>query len=209
VSLERRLKELAQASLRIHASLSADDVLAAAAAEARALLGVHVAVCHLEEAAAPPRIQASLSGAYPSLDRVPAGELTWLEAPMAGPASAWRGGVRVAAPVTGDFREDDETILGGIAEVAAVAIENARVHRVIEDAARSHDVRLQTLAHDLRNHLNTIAMSTALLRDHLATREMALVERIQRAANRMNLLLAEVADAMNPTDPRLRVPPPE
>ena len=68
---------------------------------------------------------------------------------------------------------------------------------------RSNCAREQMLAgvaHDLRNPLNTLAMSTGLLKDDLAgdsveaKRELALVARIERAADRMKRLVDDLAE---------------
>lgn len=67
-----------------------------------------------------------------------------------------------------------------------------------DDAARARDALFAGIAHDLRNPLNTFAMSTGLLKDDLeggeldAARALSLVKRMERAATRMQLLIDDL-----------------
>jgi K+-sensing histidine kinase KdpD len=67
-----------------------------------------------------------------------------------------------------------------------------------DDASRARDALFAGIAHDLRNPLNTFAMSTGLLKDDLeggevdATRALSLVKRMERAAQRMQVLIDDL-----------------
>ena len=70
-----------------------------------------------------------------------------------------------------------------------------------DDATRARDALFAGIAHDLRNPLNTFAMSTGLLKDDLesgevdAPRALSLVKRMERAAQRMQVLIDDLVVA--------------
>lgn len=70
-----------------------------------------------------------------------------------------------------------------------------------DDASRARDALFAGIAHDLRNPLNTFAMSTGLLKDDLeggdldAARALSLVKRMERAAQRMQVLIDDLVVA--------------
>jgi signal transduction histidine kinase len=70
-----------------------------------------------------------------------------------------------------------------------------------DDATRARDALFAGIAHDLRNPLNTFAMSTGLLKDDLeggeldTTRALSLVKRMERAALRMQVLIDDLVVA--------------
>lgn len=70
-----------------------------------------------------------------------------------------------------------------------------------DDATRARDALFAGIAHDLRNPLNTFAMSTGLLKDDLeggevdVARAISLVKRMERAAQRMQVLIDDLVVA--------------
>src|SRR6188768_2740987 len=82
-----------------------------------------------------------------------------------------------------------------LAALEEVALEAARVRCELRSATRVREVLLASVAHDLRNPLNTFAMSTGLLRDDLESpdferaRAVSLVTRMERASTRMQRLI--------------------
>jgi signal transduction histidine kinase len=70
-----------------------------------------------------------------------------------------------------------------------------------DDATRARDALFAGIAHDLRNPLNTFAMSTGLLKDDLEggevdpARALSLVKRMERAAQRMQVLIDDLVVA--------------
>jgi signal transduction histidine kinase len=70
-----------------------------------------------------------------------------------------------------------------------------------DDATRGRDALFAGIAHDLRNPLNTFAMSTGLLKDDLesgevdAARALSLVKRMERAAQRLQVLIDDLVVA--------------
>lgn len=71
----------------------------------------------------------------------------------------------------------------------------------LESATRAREVLLAGVAHDLRNPLNTFAMSAGLLREDLEgpdldrTRALSLLTRMDRAAMRMQWLIDDLLEA--------------
>lgn len=78
--------------------------------------------------------------------------------------------------------------------------EIARLRSALESATRSREALLAGVAHDLRNPLNTFAMSTGLLRDDLehgdvdVARALSLVQRMERAAQRMQNMIEDLVE---------------
>src|SRR5207245_1248115 len=104
----------------------------------------------------------------------------------------------------------------GLADRAALAIENARLFRETEDAraalaaqlasearrrleaeeqARFAETFVGMLGHDLRNPLNAIVMTTRLLRRLAkAPNELTAVERVHSSAMRMSNMVGQLLD---------------
>jgi PAS domain S-box-containing protein len=113
------------------------------------------------------------------------------------------------------YTEADLAFARGLAERAALAIDNARLFREVEDAreatkaqlvaeerrrleaeeqTRFADTFVGILGHDLRNPLNAIIMTTRLLRRVPTPSEQNAVQRIQSSAQRMSNMVAQLLD---------------
>jgi len=114
------------------------------------------------------------------------------------------------------YGEADLAFARALADRAALAIENARLFREVEDAraaiaaqltqeerrrleaeeqARFAETFVGILGHDLRNPLNAIMMTTRLLRRLAnAPKEMTAVERVHSSALRMSNMVAQLLD---------------
>lgn len=77
----------------------------------------------------------------------------WLAAPLVGRDGRNIGLIQLSDKYQGEFTEDDEAVLVQMAQMASVAIENARLVEDLRDASRRKDEFLATLAHELRNPL--------------------------------------------------------
>lgn len=83
----------------------------------------------------------------------------------------------------------------------ALALESAKLRNEVKTSTRAREVLLASVAHDLRNPLNTFAMSTGLLRDDLESpdfersRAVSLVTRMERASTRMQRLIEDLLEA--------------
>lgn len=80
---------------------------------------------------------------------------------------------------------------------AALAVDNARLYQQACQAIRARDDLLAIVSHDLRNPLNTIALSTSLLLDREPDRRTLTrrpLEVIKRTTDRMNVLLRDLLE---------------
>jgi PAS domain S-box-containing protein len=102
----------------------------------------------------------------------------------------------------------DLRLAAGLAERAALAIENARLYRAAERAIKTRDEVLGVVAHDLRNPLGNILLQTAILRqpELAAGRGPAwAAERIERAALHMERLIQDLMDVASLEAGRLSI----
>jgi signal transduction histidine kinase len=100
---------------------------------------------------------------------------------------------------------DDDGVLDlaltQLATVAGLALEGARLRARVEGIAKAREALLASVSHDLRNPLNTFAMSAGLLRDDLErndidpARGISLISRMERGTSRMQALIEELVEA--------------
>lgn len=94
-----------------------------------------------------------------------------------------------------------EAALRILATVAGLVLESARLRASADGSQRTREQLLASISHDLRNPLNTFAMSAGLLRDDLErndidrTRGLSLVSRMERSTSRMEGLIEDVVEA--------------
>jgi signal transduction histidine kinase len=86
-----------------------------------------------------------------------------------------------------------------VAHRAAIAIDHARLHRQTQRAVQDREVILNIVSHDLRNPLNTLLMSAALLREDLpadggSETSVKALAMIQRSVGRMERLIGDLLD---------------
>jgi signal transduction histidine kinase len=199
---------------RLRAALQPDDVLDAAAEEARALTGArHAWAARLENgnvtsvrsasddragSAEPPSPPfAALVTTAKSVARVEQG---FLAVALLGSGNVIEG--ILAVPGTSSSADGNaEAALGQLAAVVGLALEAARLRVRVEAVTKARETLLASVSHDLRNPLNTFAMSAGLLRDDLerndvdATRGISLVSRMERATSRMQGLIEDLVEA--------------
>jgi PAS domain S-box-containing protein len=95
------------------------------------------------------------------------------------------------------YAERDRCLLEKVASRAALALENARLYRVAQEALQTRDDVLGIVAHDLRNPLGTILIQAGVLKDTDPARPVRgarPAEVIERAARRMNRLIQDLLD---------------
>lgn len=112
--------------------------------------------------------------------------------------------VQAAAQAFADTLPDDAEGEQARSELAALVTGHlARVdaqHR-LDVAVRAREALMASVAHDLRNPLNTFAMSSGLLRDDLerndvdVTRALGLAARMERATIKMQSLIEDLLEA--------------
>jgi signal transduction histidine kinase/CheY-like chemotaxis protein len=98
-----------------------------------------------------------------------------------------------------DYTACDRVLAREIAARCATLIERARLVEAASESARTQGELMAVLATELRNPLSAVLMSSVLLvktfvGDAAATRPLAQAETIQRAAERMNRVLADLVD---------------
>jgi K+-sensing histidine kinase KdpD len=126
--------------------------------------------------------------------------LTWTAAHLraATTPDEVRTAIAEASQQLGDGAVPATTVLAALEEVA---LDAARARADLKSATRLREVLLASIAHDLRNPLNTFAMSAGLIRDDLEgssfdrTRALSLLGRMDRASGRMQGLIEDLLDA--------------
>ncbi|WP_437589554.1 ATP-binding protein [Sorangium sp. So ce1000] len=251
-----QLAQLTEATLRIHRSLSLNELIQRTTDEARALLDAGVAASRLAArgVAQRPLTGISLSEEYAAredrdgirevalglierrstsvrltgdeiasdptcadvLSRSPA-ELhprSLLAAPLRGRDGQCIGSIQLIDRRDGPFVESDEVLLTQLAQSASVALENARLYNEAQAATRARDDLLAIVSHDLRNPLNTFAITASLLRSDLLQRKdgddddaVQLVDRMDRGIQSMTRLIEDLLDASRIEAGRLVVSP--
>jgi signal transduction histidine kinase/ActR/RegA family two-component response regulator len=118
----------------------------------------------------------------------------WLAAPIVARDGRNMGVIQVADKIDGDFDESDERIAVQLAQMAAVAIESARLNEDLRrsraaaiEADRRKDEFLAMLGHELRNPLAPIltALDLMQLRGGGGEREREVIERQVRHVARL------------------------
>jgi PAS domain S-box-containing protein len=103
------------------------------------------------------------------------------------------------------YGSEDLSLAQALAQRASLAIENARLYLVAQDALRTRDEVLGIVAHDLRNPLNAILMQSDLIKREGHEPERRPVEAIRRSASRMNRLIEDLLDITRMEAGRLTV----
>lgn len=126
--------------------------------------------------------------------------LTWTAAHLRAAATPEdvRTAIAEAAGQLGDGAVPASMVLSMLEELA---LDGARLRSDLRAATRVREALLASVAHDLRNPLNTFAMSAGLLRDDLEgpdldrTRALSLLSRMDRASTRMQVLIEDLLEA--------------
>jgi signal transduction histidine kinase len=126
--------------------------------------------------------------------------LTWTSAHLREAVSPEdvRAAIVEARAQLGDGSLPAPAVLTALEEVA---LDAARARAELRNATRLREVLLAGVAHDLRNPLNTFAMSAGLLRDDLEgpdfdrDRALSLLSRMDRACSRMQGLIDDLVEA--------------
>jgi len=96
------------------------------------------------------------------------------------------------------YTSEDVKLAEELGRRAALAVENARLYDEAQLATKARDDMLAVVAHDLRNPLNTIYMSSQLLMEIVSKVEHPTEHRqvaiVQRAADRMNRLIQDLLE---------------
>ena len=93
------------------------------------------------------------------------------------------------------YQMADHALFEELAQHAALALDNAELYQKARLASRARDEMVTVVSHDLRNPLNVITMSLALVRrEQLGPNLQRVVDRVERSANQMLRLINDLLD---------------
>jgi len=232
-----RLSGLAEASLAIASALSLDDVLQMITDQAAKVIHSRFAMIWLkvEENAQTRTIWATSSGAegtrediddatVAALDEIAstikstilltgrpleklAGPDAMLAAPLLEREGRTAGLLMLAERPNAAFNADDEAVLTQLAQMASVAVQNARLYREAQDANRAKDDFLATLAHELRTPMTGILGWVQMLKiDGVAQNDVdTAIEMIEGSTRVQARLVEDLLDVSRIIAGKLRV----
>jgi PAS domain S-box-containing protein len=111
---------------------------------------------------------------------------------------------------TGSFDSDDLGFAEDLARLAALALDNARLHDSVRASLRARDEMLGVVSHDLRNPVAAVKMlSRTLLRapENAGTPARDSIELIAQAADQMDALIRDLLDVNRLDSGRLAISP--
>ena len=174
------------------------------------------------EAAAPPAITAGMADDLQGPVRVtraeaerqpelrPLGESGhtggWLATPLIGRNTQRLGVIQLRDKTADDFTEDDEALLAQLAQIATVAIENARLYEELRRKDQRKDEFLAMLAHELRNPLAAIRNAVALGSDQASAADIEWsTEVINRQMRQLSRLIDDLLDVSRITQGKVQL----
>lgn len=136
-----------------------------------------------------------------------AGLRTLLAAPLLEREGEPAGLLMLAEKPNAAFTADDETVLTQLAQMASVAVQNARLYREAQDANRAKDDFLATLAHELRTPMTGILGWVQMLKsDGMEQSDVsAAIEMIESSTRVQARLVEDLLDVSRIIAGKLRV----
>jgi signal transduction histidine kinase/ActR/RegA family two-component response regulator len=151
-------------------------------------------------------LEAHLS-AHPEDARATAPMRGWLGAPLVGRDGRNIGLIQLSDRIGGEYTPDDEAVLVQLAQMASVALENARLVESLRNADRRKDEFLAMLAHELRNPLaplrNMLEVMKQSAADELTQRRAR--ETMERQLGQMVRLIDDLLDLSRITRDKLQL----
>jgi PAS domain S-box-containing protein len=133
--------------------------------------------------------------------------VSWLAAPLVGRSTRRLGVIHLANKAESDFTAHDAALLAQLAQIAAVAIENARLYEELREKDQRKDEFLAMLAHELRNPLAAIRNAVALGSDQEAKAEEIewSMEVINRQMRQLSRLIDDLLDVSRITQGKVQL----
>ena len=156
----------------------------------------------------PPPLGHYLGAEYPDALRE-LGARSYICCPLIAGDKAIGAITYVRDPSSLPYDDREVSVASELARRAAMAIENATLHRDMEQAVRARDELLAIFSHDVRNLLNAIRHNVDLIREAGSAGEPESLARISRATQRMKQLVDDTLDVSRveanglPLDPRV------
>jgi signal transduction histidine kinase/CheY-like chemotaxis protein len=214
-----QLRGLNEASLAMNSEAPAADILRTVTEKARVLLGAHKAVASLT-----PSLTQAIKVVSPSEQATTsAGDDAepWLTAPLVARDGRSLGVIQLFREEEGEHGDGEEAILLQLAQIASVALENARLNAeradllAREQAARADaeaanrlkDDFLATISHELRTPLNAMLGWVTMLRSGSlpADRRERALETIERNARAQAQLVDDLLDVSRIINGKLKI----
>ena len=201
---ERRseqLRRLAETSARLNATLDVASLLGVITVEARNLIGARHAVTTaapagpLQVGVQPLTVASHAEDALPLVSAPGAVQSAALSVPLIGQSGARLGVIELTSKEAGGFTPDDAALLTQLSQIAARAIENARLYEELRSNDKRKDEFLAMLAHELRNPLAAMRNAVALGSDtNDATDVSWAMEVIQRQIKQLSRMIDDLLD---------------
>jgi signal transduction histidine kinase len=124
----------------------------------------------------------------------------WLAAPLVNRDGENLGLIQLSDKVDGDFTEEDENTLVQLAQMASVAVENARLYDAAQEALTVRDQFLSVASHELKTPLTTLTAHTQLMRRRssvgqpITERDIRSLAVVDEQARRLRKLIENLLD---------------
>jgi PAS domain S-box-containing protein len=138
-------------------------------------------------------------GRNPPHNGMPRGHLpvrSYLAVPVKGRYGNVIGGLFFGHSAVGRFTEHHERLAVGVASWASVALENARMFSMVQEASRLKDEFLASLSHELRTPLNAVLGYARMLRAGIVSveKQTRAIETIERNAMSLSQIVEDILD---------------
>lgn len=211
-----QLQELAAISTRLNAAHDVPSVLGIITEEARKLIGAHQAATTVvldRHKAEPVTIVSPSDKGIPPGSRVdapvhqsPASPEGGITVPLLGRNTQNFGVIRLSGKFADQLSEDDLALLAQLSQIAAGAIENARLYEELREKDRRKDEFLAMLAHELRNPLAAIRNAVTLSEGVNDAHEIGWsMEVIQRQLQQLTRLIDDLFDVSRITRGKIQL----